>query len=92
MRGPGHFGVDCAVNLAVRGRTSSYCSATYVRPCGCAPSAGRADRLDGAALQASADGSGLGLSIARTIVDRVGGRITMSDGPDGRGATVDVAF
>ena len=34
------------VNLAVRGRTSSYCSATYVRPCGCAPSAGRADRLD----------------------------------------------
>jgi DNA gyrase subunit B len=46
VRGPGLFGVDCAVNLAVRGRTSSYCSATYVRPCGCAPSAGRADRLD----------------------------------------------
>jgi heavy metal sensor kinase len=38
-----------------------------------------------AARHAAADGSGLGLSIARTIVERGGGTIALEAGPGGRG-------
>lgn len=43
-----------------------------------------------AARQQAADGSGLGLSIARTIVDRGRGTIAITDGPSGRGCHVHI--
>jgi len=42
------------------------------------------------ARQSTPDGSGLGLSIAHTIVERLGGSITIDDVPDGPGCRVRV--
>jgi signal transduction histidine kinase len=44
------------------------------------------------ARQQSADGSGLGLSIAQTIVERHGGTIAIGEGPGGRGCVARVAL
>jgi two-component system sensor histidine kinase TctE len=38
------------------------------------------------------EGSGLGLAIVRTLADRIGGAITLGDGPGGIGLTVRVDF
>jgi two-component system sensor histidine kinase QseC len=39
---------------------------------------------------AAGSGSGLGLSIVREVVDRIGGAISIGPGPDGAGTTVEV--
>jgi heavy metal sensor kinase len=44
----------------------------------------------GAAARQQSDGSGLGLSIARAVIERHGGTVALESGPDGRGTRITV--
>ena len=46
----------------------------------------------GVAARADTEGSGLGLSLARAIVDHYGGTIRLGNAPSGRGCRVEVEW